>query len=93
MSQLPQNLPLSRDQVLDEVEFLLTVEHALIVEYLSVRCALGNDLDTAHGGPVTEASREAAAEANARLQADAEGRTGSSGFVRRADGDRAGPGG
>jgi hypothetical protein len=62
MSQLPQNLPLSRDQVLDEVEFLLTVEHALIVEYLSVRCALGYDLDTAHGGPVTEASREAAAE-------------------------------
>ena len=46
MSQPPQNLPVSRDQVLDEVEFLLTVEHALIVEYLSVRCALGYDLDT-----------------------------------------------
>lgn len=68
MSQLPQNLPLSRDQILDEVEFLLTVEHALIVEYLSVRCAFGYDLDAAHGGPVTEASREAAAEAN--TQAD-----------------------
>lgn len=68
MSQRPQNLPLSRDQVLDEVEFLLTVEHALIVEYLSVRCALGYDLDTAHGGPVTQASREAAAEAD--TQAD-----------------------
>ena len=66
MSQLPQNLPVSRDQVLDEVEFLLTVEHALIVEYLSVRCALGYDLDTAHGGPVNEASREAAAEANSQ---------------------------
>lgn len=66
MSQLPQNLPLSRDQVLDEVDFLLTVEHALIMEYLSVRCALGYDLDTAHGGPVTEASREAAAEANSQ---------------------------
>jgi hypothetical protein len=66
MSQLPQNLPLSRDQVLDEVEFLLTVEHALIVEYLSVRCALGYDLDTAHGGPVTQAGREAAAEADSQ---------------------------
>jgi hypothetical protein len=66
MSQLPQNLPLSRDQVLDGVEFLLTVEHALIVEYLSVRCALGCDLDPAHGGPLTEAGREAAAEANSQ---------------------------
>lgn len=66
MSQLPQNLPVSRDQVLDEVEFLLTVEHALIVEYLSVRCALGYDLDTAHGGPVNGASREAAAEADSQ---------------------------
>ena len=31
-----------------------------------MRCALGYDLDTAHGGPVNEASREAAAEANSQ---------------------------
>lgn len=36
---------LSREQVLDELDFLATVEHALIVEYLSVYCALGYDLD------------------------------------------------
>jgi hypothetical protein len=65
MSQQSENLPLSRDQVLDEVEFLLTVEHALIVEYLSVCCALGHDLAAADGGPTTQSSRDAATAANA----------------------------
>jgi hypothetical protein len=60
MSQQSENQPLSRDQVLHELEFLLTVEHALIVEYQSVRCALGYDLATADGGPVTESGRAAA---------------------------------
>jgi hypothetical protein len=60
MSQQPENLPLSRDQVLDEVEFLLTVEHALIVEYLSVCCALGYNLAAADGGPATQSGRDAA---------------------------------
>lgn len=64
MSQQSENRPLSRDQVLDELEFLLTVEHALIVEYLSVCCALGHDLATADGGPATESSRDAATTAN-----------------------------
>jgi hypothetical protein len=64
MSQPPDNQPWSRDQILDEIEFLLSLEHALIVEYLSVCCALGYDLDPAHGGPVNETSRQAAAEAN-----------------------------
>lgn len=65
MSQQPENRPLSRDQVLRELEFLLTVEHALIVEYLSVCCALGHDLAAADGGPSTESSRDAAIAANA----------------------------
>jgi hypothetical protein len=65
MSQQSKDRPLSRDEVLDELEFLLTVEHALIVEYLSVCCALGHDLATADGGPATQASRDAATAANA----------------------------
>lgn len=64
MSQPPGSLPLSRDQALDEVEFLLTVEHALIVEYLSVCCALGHDLPAAGGGPVTQPGRDTTAAAN-----------------------------
>jgi hypothetical protein len=52
--------PLTRDQVLDELEFLATVEHALIVEYLTVCCALGHDLDADQGGPTTDEGREAA---------------------------------
>jgi hypothetical protein len=65
MSRQSEVRPLSRDQVLDELEFLLTVEHALIVEYLSVSCALGYDLATADGGPATEAGRDAATAARA----------------------------
>jgi hypothetical protein len=52
--------PLTRDQVLDELGVLATVEHALIVEYLTVCCALGNDLPAEQGGPTTDAGREAA---------------------------------
>jgi hypothetical protein len=37
--------PLSHERVLDELEFLAKVEHALVVECLSVCCALGHDLD------------------------------------------------
>jgi hypothetical protein len=65
MSQPPQTQSLSKDQVLDELAFLVTVEHALIVEYLTVCCALGHDLATADNGPVNDASRAAAARANA----------------------------
>ena len=46
--------------VLDELEFLATVEHALIVEYLSVCCALGHDLEAQDGGPTTDRTRQAA---------------------------------
>ena len=46
--------------VLDELQFLVTVEHALIVEYLSVCCALGHDLPPSDGGPLTPSARDAA---------------------------------
>jgi hypothetical protein len=51
---------LSRDQVLDELERLADVEHALIVEYLSVCCALGHDLLAGEGGATSSEGREAA---------------------------------
>jgi hypothetical protein len=53
--------PMSRDEVLDELEFLATVEHALVVEYLTVRCALGHDLGPGEGGATTTEGGEAAA--------------------------------
>jgi hypothetical protein len=50
---------LDRAQVLDDLELLATVEHALIVEYLSVHCALGHDLDAEEGGATTEQGAKA----------------------------------
>jgi hypothetical protein len=52
--------PLTRDQILDELAVLATVEHALIVEYLSVQCALGHDLPAEQEGATTEALRDLA---------------------------------
>ena len=54
---------LDRESVLNELEVLATIEHALIVEYLSIRCALGHDLDAQDGGPTTDRGRDAAAAA------------------------------
>jgi hypothetical protein len=54
---------LDRESVLDELEVLATIEHALIVEYLSICCALGNNLDAKDGGPTTDRGRAAAAAA------------------------------
>ena len=51
--QGPADSPLTREQVLDELEFLAKVEHALIVECLSVCYALGYDLGPDEGGPAT----------------------------------------
>ena len=51
--------PLDRAQVLDALELLATVEHALIVEYLSVHCVLGHDLEAEEGGATTEQGRQA----------------------------------
>jgi hypothetical protein len=51
---------LTREQVLDELEFLARVEHALVVECLSVCYALGYDLGADEGGPTTGPGSEAA---------------------------------
>lgn len=56
---------LNREQVLDELDFLATVEHALVVEYLSVGCALGHDLEAEEGGATTTQGRDAASAASA----------------------------
>jgi hypothetical protein len=60
--------PLSRNQVLDQLQFLVTVEHALIVEYLSVCCALGHDLKPEDGGATTKQGRDAADAASVMAQ-------------------------
>ena len=52
--------PLTREQVLDELEFLAKVEHALVIECLSVCYALGYDLGPDEGGPTTGPGSEAA---------------------------------
>lgn len=62
--------PLSREQVLDELEFLATVEHALVVEYLSVCCALGHDLTAEEGGATTDQGRAAAGAAAVLAQGE-----------------------
>jgi hypothetical protein len=61
---------LTRDQVLDELDFLGTVEHALIVEALTVFCALGCDLDADDGGPATDQARTAAQAASVLAQGE-----------------------
>jgi hypothetical protein len=47
-------VPLTREQVLDELDVLATVEHAVCVEYLSIHCALGHALDPADASPTAE---------------------------------------
>src|SRR4051812_4590754 len=61
---------MDREALLDELEALAGVEHALIVEYLSVSCALGHDLDEADGGATSDRGREAAAVAAQLAQSD-----------------------
>jgi hypothetical protein len=60
--------PLGREQVLDELDFLATVEHALVVEYLSVCYALGDDLEPDEGGATTAQGHDAAGAASALAQ-------------------------
>ena len=59
---------LTREQALAELEQLAAIEHALIVEYLSVSCVLGHDLDAAEGGPTSPEGRDGAAAAFALAQ-------------------------
>jgi hypothetical protein len=60
--------PLSQAQVLSELDFLATVEHALVVEALSVSCAFGTDLDADEGGAVTDQGRAVADAASSLAQ-------------------------
>jgi hypothetical protein len=53
------NQPLTREQVLDELRFLTTVEHAVVVEDLSLYCALGHDLPAEDGGATTQQGSDA----------------------------------
>ena len=55
--------PMTRDEVLDKLAILATLEHALIVEYLSIRSALGGELPAAEGGATTDQGSAAAAAA------------------------------
>jgi hypothetical protein len=57
----PAGSPLTRAQALDELEFLAKVEHALVVECLSVCYALGYDLGADEGGPTAQGSEAAGA--------------------------------
>src|SRR5262249_15175264 len=66
--QGPADSPLNREQVLDELEFLAKVEHALIVECLSVCYALGYDLGPDEGGATTRAGGEVAGAAMSLAQ-------------------------
>ena len=50
---------LNREQVLEELKFLTTVEHAVIVDFLSLYCALGHDLPEGDGGAATQQGRDA----------------------------------
>src|ERR1700743_1359018 len=60
--------PLTQDAVLDELEFLATVEHALIVECLTLSYALGYDLDPSEGGPTSNPARDAVSAASLQAQ-------------------------
>ena len=62
--------PLNREQVLDKLEQLADVEHALIVDYLTVSCALGHDLSAEEGGATSDEGREAAATAASLAQGE-----------------------
>lgn len=70
MNDATATVTLTREQVLDELEFLATVEHALVVEYLSVCCALGHDLSAAEGGATSPQGQEAAAVASRLAQSE-----------------------
>lgn len=66
--QGPAGSSLTPEQVLDELEFLARVEHALVVECLSVCYALGYDLGADEGGATTEQGSEAAGAASSLAQ-------------------------
>jgi hypothetical protein len=67
MSQQARTPALSPDAVRDELQFLLSLEHALLIEYLTIYCALGVDLPFEEGGPSDDGSPVASAAFNLAL--------------------------
>jgi hypothetical protein len=61
---------LSGGEALVELARLASVEHALVVEYLSVRCALGHDLEAEDGGATAARGRDAADTASSLAMSD-----------------------
>ena len=61
---------LTREQVLDQLEELARVEHALIVEYLTVSCALGHDLEAVEGGATSTQGKKTAHTAASLAQSE-----------------------
>lgn len=57
----------SSDAVRNELQFLLSLEHALLIEYLTIYCALGVDLPFDEGGPSDDGSPVAGAAFNLAL--------------------------
>jgi hypothetical protein len=50
----------TQDEAFNEIATLASLEHAFLVECLSVQCALGHDLEAADGGATDPRGREAA---------------------------------
>ena len=68
MNDVTATATLTRAQVLDKLEDLARAEHALIVEYLTVSCALGHNLLAEEDGATSEEGREAASTAASLAQ-------------------------
>jgi hypothetical protein len=77
---------LTSGQVLDELDFLATAEHALIVEYLTVQCALGYTLAPGDGGPITQPATDAASVAGNLAQGAMFSLAGANGLLIQAGG-------
>lgn len=61
----PSPTALTADEVLDELEKLACIEHSICVEYLSIHCALGHDLEPADDGVSAQHVAQAAQAASA----------------------------
>jgi hypothetical protein len=56
----PSLTALTADEILDELEKLASIEHSICVEYLSIHCALGHDLEPADDGVTAQHVAQAA---------------------------------
>jgi hypothetical protein len=56
----PSRTALTADEILDQLDDLASVEHSICVEYLSIHCALGHDLEPADDGATAQHVAQAA---------------------------------